>query len=477
MDNADIAYESDNWQALNELSRDDLLEYVRTQTVVYGRGEKRRKDLLIHAILENAPATDIEDLRRRGEAIRAAKSPRRPARRREHEENGEECARRTRPRTEEQSYKRPIYDPTRFMALPSEDERKERYRQFYDATSNSAVRLGTCAVCARSQVVKESGQTIIALSAIPNSHLLHPKPDIIHPAQTLTQGMLLETSGLSRDENGIVSAASICAECHRGLSKPCGQSPPKYSLANNLWIGPTPLELRRLTAPEQLLIALLYPRVFVFKMWPKKADGVSTENLQRGMRGTVSTFEQDIHGVAAMTQGKLMPRPPAILASLMTVTFIAKGKLTKAWLYNTFRVRRWAVRAALEWLKINNPKYYGDIEISPKHLEQLPEDDVPDSILANVRVSDDIGLLYQENAGYVPAEDEFVPGEQHRFSPFRYVTGLMVRENHTETAEDTQHNTSGPRSGGAAADDAEDDGMPVPHSQGATQLTFCFTVT
>lgn len=311
------------------------------------------------------------------------------------------------------SYPRPVHDPSRFMSLPTEAERKQCYREFYNATSNDAVRMRTCAVCARHQIVNESGLTTLSLSDIPNPHLLQPKPELRHAAQILTNAMLLDPAGLQNQHDTSATVANICGECLRALKKPRGTCPPKYSLANNLWLGPIPLELRRLTVPEQLLIALLYPRVFVFKMWPKKSEGIASENVQRGMRGTVSTFEQDIQGVAAMTAGHLMPRPPAILASVMTVTFIAKGKVSKSWLYHTFRVRRWAVRTALLWLKENNPKYYGNIEISEASLQLLPEDDVPDSILTNVRQTEDLGLLHQENTGYVPAEDELAAGE-HR---------------------------------------------------------------
>ena len=104
-----------------------------------------------------------------------------------------------------------------------------------------------------------------------------------------------------------------------------------------------------------------------------------------------------------------MPRPLAILSSLISVTYIGVGKLPKNWLRSTFRVRREAVASALTWLKANNPKYYGNITISTDALEQLPDDDVPDEILSIVRQSEDIGLLDQEGAGYVRMDDIGMP--------------------------------------------------------------------
>ena len=100
-----------------------------------------------------------------------------------------------------------------------------------------------------------------------------------------------------------------------------------------------------------------------------------------------------------------MPRPLTILSSLISIMYIGVGKLPKNWLRSTFRVRREAVATALAWLKTNNPKYYGDIEICTESLKQLPDDDVPDEILSIVHQSDDVGILDQEGAGYTRTDD------------------------------------------------------------------------
>ncbi|KAG1865004.1 hypothetical protein DFJ58DRAFT_838742 [Suillus subalutaceus] len=122
--------------------------------------------------------------------------------------------------------------------------------------------------------------------------------------------------------------------------------------------------------------------------------------LQRGMWGNVSTYDMPLKGVALMLEGKLLPRTPAILASIISVTFIGHGKLPRHWMRTTCCVRRQVVFNALQWLKMNNTKYYGDIEISNSRIEELPEDDVPPEI---------IGI----GARYVPNDD----GEQDKTSP------------------------------------------------------------
>jgi hypothetical protein len=61
---------------------------------------------------------------------------------------------------------------------------------------------------------------------------------------------------------------------------------------------------------------------------------------------------------------------------------------------------------ALQWLKENNPKYYGNVEIDFDCLQSLPEDEVPNEELSIVRQSKEIGVVEQESAGYVPVDDE-----------------------------------------------------------------------
>jgi hypothetical protein len=127
--------------------------------------------------------------------------------------------------------------------------------------------------------------------------------------------------------------------------------------------------------------------------------------LHRAMRGNVSSYDLPVDGIASMLDGRLMPRSPTILASLISVTFIGLGELPRQWMKTTFRVRRQVVFEALRWLKQNNPKYYGNIKISSARIEELPEDDIPQEIIGIVRQSTDLGIVDQESDGYVPDDD------------------------------------------------------------------------
>ena len=288
-----------------------------------------------------------------------------------------------------------------FLQAATPFARERCYTQFYHATSNAALDKCVCAVCGRECAVQEDDVLLMPLSLIPNSHRLVPA--VPHIAHELFEGKLLEPEGVTVEEEDPI--VSVCGECMQELNK-SRDVPPKLALANRMWVGKVPWELQVLTFPEQLLIAWLYPRVYVFKLFPKRqmaTGGLS--NLQRAMRGNVSTYQMNMDAIASMIEGKMMPRPPSILASLITITFVAAGKIPKSWLHTTFRVRRAVVMAALLWLKHNNAKYYGDVEISPARLAHLPEDDVPEEIHSLVRQTEDVDVLNEESDGYVPRDN------------------------------------------------------------------------
>ncbi|EMD37981.1 hypothetical protein CERSUDRAFT_72611 [Gelatoporia subvermispora B] len=370
---------------------------------------RQKKALLLEHIRSHAPPDLLSGLRTLGRQKRHAASATagepQSQRKRKRKEVEEPTSRRVSRRVEEE-WDAVEYDgiplSEEFMKVPSTAEVHACYRAFYNATSNAALKKAICGVCGREVSIQDGRVTSISLSALPNAQRLVPR--IPHPAHDLYDGKLLQPEGVS-NKNG-TSTVNVCGECMDTLRKG-GDGPPKFSLANGLWLGKVPWQLQVLTVPEQMLIALLYPRVFVFKLFPKNAGGGhNADTLQRAMRGNVSTYELNIEGIASMIDGKLMPRAPAILASVISVTFIGLGQLPRQWLHTTFRVRRHAVHDALCWLKENNPKYYGDIEISTQRIQGLPEDSVPDEILQTVRQSMDTGIVLRESDGYVPLDTE-----------------------------------------------------------------------
>lgn len=107
---------------------------------------------------------------------------------------------------------------------------------------------------------------------------------------------------------------------------------PKLSLANNPWIGDIPWQLRVLSFAKQLLILHLYCHIYVFKLFPKGLMTGADSTFQRGMQGTMSTYDLDMSGISIMVARDMMPRLLTILPSLISVTFIGHGKLPKGWM-------------------------------------------------------------------------------------------------------------------------------------------------
>lgn len=265
---------------------------------------------------------------------------------------------------------------------------KDCFRSFRAATSNESLELCRCVVCARELGADEGGMSH-HLNDSSIRDLLQPSHQ--HPAQALWRGALV----LGQFEEG--EAAWICTECDIALRK---EKVPRYSLANDLWIGEIPWELATLTIPEQLLIARHYPRCYVFKLYPRDGRQLSPDQLQRGMKGNVSLFELNTEDVVKMLEGQLMPNLASTLASVLAITFVGSHSLSKDWLQSTFRVRRRSVYEALDWLKRNNSMYQ-DIHVEEHRLRMLPEDGIPDEILSVIRQEADGDVAMSEEEGYV----------------------------------------------------------------------------
>ena len=166
---------------------------------------------------------------------------------------------------------------SKFLELPSPDQVVQCFHEFYQATSRKSLEMAVCAVCAREVTCAKNNVISVKLTDIPNSRRLIPKNP--HPEHILTQGLLLEASGLHHSQKGVLYA-KICRECFEDLQD---RKLPRLSLANDMWIGRVPWELDRLTLPEQMLIALLYPRVYVFKLHTKSGYDPDVSTLQRAM--------------------------------------------------------------------------------------------------------------------------------------------------------------------------------------------------
>jgi hypothetical protein len=280
----------------------------------------------------------------------------------------------------------------KFLELASEEEVKDCFRRFRAATSNEALRLCRCVVCARELSV-EHGEMTRELDDPSIRGLLHPSHR--HPAQVLWHGALVLGEEIRSTDDG--HSAWICTDCRTVLQK---GKVPRLSLANNLWIGDVPYELTALTIPEQLLIARYYPRCYVFKLYPRGGCQLSPDQMQRGMKGNVSLYELNTSDVVRMLEGQIMPNPASTLASVLAITFVGSMSLPKDWLKSTFRVRRRRVYEALIWLKGNN-SLYGDISIEEQRLQMIPEDGIPEEVISLIRHEENGEIADREEGCYI----------------------------------------------------------------------------
>lgn len=291
-----------------------------------------------------------------------------------------------------------------FLDTPTLSCRQKCQQAFLDATNNDALHMETCGVCARRLFCLKAGMVWSKVSTLPGRMKLEPPLD--HPSRrvpgALVSGLLLERRAVRGE--GEDAVVLVCRGCLDTLSEGEGRMP-SVALANNLWLGDTPWQLEALTFSEQQLVALLYPRVYIVKLYPKDQRARYEEcSLQTALRGNVSTYALNPDKIADMVDGRLMPRRPAILANLISITFVGRGHLHKSHLQSTYRVRRRVVQEALYWLKAHN-RYYNDVNVSDEALSALPEDDVPEELLSVVNQTDNVEILEHENDDYVPVYD------------------------------------------------------------------------
>ena len=190
------------------------------------------------------------------------------------------------------------------------------------------------------------------------------------------------------------NTCKICNECRigtknykSGVCKRCFRDKAEikmFSSENNMNPKAVPQELNDLTVIEQQLISRISPCINVHML---KHGGIAAS-------GHCVTFPQEINEPA-----QIFPRLPSEL-SIIKVRKQGRNDTSK-----DFKIRRFKVQHALEWLKANN-KAYSDILICPDRLLMLPVDGEIDDIPTVVYNAD---TLHGNDKG--PAENQFDIGE------------------------------------------------------------------
>jgi hypothetical protein len=183
---------------------------------------------------------------------------------------------------------------------------------------------------------------------------------------------------------------TFCVKCHDALSK---EQIPKFSAANNMWLGDIPIELQGLTIPEEKLISLYRHNSCIIKL---HSPFHSTTTAQAALKGNCITFLQNVPNIV-----NSLPLTLDDLCDTLKVIFIGARPPDRVHLKKVLTVRKKKIIQALQWLKKYNV-LYRNVDINLQNISQLPEDDVPESIMSTLeqKIGDD--EIPSERVGYVP---------------------------------------------------------------------------
>ena len=211
-----------------------------------------------------------------------------------------------------------------------------------------------CAVCGELKPLKAMSR----LKSVKNLLHILVNPGVTRKERKDTISHIQEFSGPVLD----YQCNKICDQCRKAIR---ANKIPRLALANNLWIGKVPEELKCLRFVEKILIA----RVRHTCSFVKVASGM------RKMKANVVAFESPIPKIY-----DILPPPRDDLDDVLAILFTGPCKPSEADISRIpFLIRRNHVMRALQWLKANHCDY-ANIEISTQNLEGYSETEPPVSI-------------------------------------------------------------------------------------------------
>jgi len=154
---------------LARLAVPEILSIVKGSLQILGP-QRRRKDVLIRYVLENAGAPLKGVLE---EAVRSH-TPDQPLKRKRTFTRFQTWKAQRAAETEQD-----VHNISKFLELPSKSSVHRCYEDFYNATSDTALKTMVCGVCAREASVQNDGLLTIRMQDLPTNRLT---PVIPHPA-------------------------------------------------------------------------------------------------------------------------------------------------------------------------------------------------------------------------------------------------------------------------------------------------------
>ncbi|KAJ7847669.1 hypothetical protein B0H13DRAFT_1557877, partial [Mycena leptocephala] len=128
---------------------------------------------------------------------------------------------------------------------------------------------------------------------------------------------------------------------------------PALALANKMFLGSVPPELKDLTIIEESMIARCSSKCWIVQLKEENQDLVLA-STQRGMKGHIMIYPQQPSNIASIL-------PPSLeITSPVCVLFVGSSPPTPEWLRDHAKplaVNATRVRNTLQWLKAHNPLY------------------------------------------------------------------------------------------------------------------------
>lgn len=241
---------------------------------------------------------------------------------------------------------------------------------FKEATGKLAMKTFTCAICGEERMILND-ICRLELSEFDHSLLQDRRPSSIRSWHSTPNvgplgEIIVDQQGVQINDSGPVLFS--CRDCREYLVQK-KQLPP-LSLANSMYAGPVPEELRDLTIVEESMIARCRAKCWILQL---KDEGSEVPNSQRALRGHVMIFPQSPESLASIL-------PPTVeeVTKYICVIFVGSRRPSQAWLKERAKplvARRNRVHRALIWLKAHN-KLYGDVTIDERRIMNIPESDI-----------------------------------------------------------------------------------------------------
>ena len=247
----------------------------------------------------------------------------------------------------------------------------------------------------------DGGPEPVQIESLSDDHPPYLDPDCIPPDFPYKDGplkdLLVDPAGVEIQDPQTGISLRFCSSCSRSLQN---SRRPHFVLANYMFLGMVPEELKDLTPIEESMIALCHAKCCIVQLRQLgDSDETDVPHLQRKLMGHVIIYLQPPDKVTRML-------PPSVdnIVTSVCVLFIGSSPPTCEWLAKLLTACADCVHHALMWLKTHNPLYksvelnepvlweLGTTELLPFHVEHIQSNQVQEVLQSRYDMADSLSL-------------------------------------------------------------------------------------